>query len=294
MLIGVCQTPDIVGDVDAAVDAVCELAANAAAADTDLLLFPECFLQGYLVDEDHVRRQAFEVGSAAFADVLARLARITQTLVLGMLERAGDSFYNTALVVAAGRVLGGYRKTFLTAGESVFTCGERYPIFECAGVRYGINICYDAQFPEAAAGVADGGADLLLLPAQNMMPRDKAFWWQDRHNLIRTQRVRETGMWLASADVTGERADGRIGLGLLAAVDLEDDGVVGGGDGSGWESPAGWVPAGLWWSWCRGGAQSVVVSSAMAVRVLDSSTMALPSAKAARSAWTATLLTMRG
>jgi predicted amidohydrolase len=144
---------------------------------------------------------------------------ITQTLVLGMIERVGDSYYNTALVIAAGRVVGGYRKTFLTAGEFVFAPGDRYPIFECGDVKFGINICYDAQFPQAAAGVAVGGADLLLLPAQNMMPREKAFWWQDWHNLIRAQRVHETGMWLASADVTGERADGRIGLGPTCIID---------------------------------------------------------------------------
>jgi hypothetical protein len=46
---------------------------------------------------------------------------------------------------------------------------------------------------------------VLLVPAQNMMGRDKAVWWQDRHNEIRTRRVRETGMWLVSADVTGQR-----------------------------------------------------------------------------------------
>ena len=51
------------------------------------------------------------------------------------------------------------------------------------------------------------------MPAQNMMRREKAFWWEDRHNEIRARRARETGLWLVSADVTGERDEGRIGLG---------------------------------------------------------------------------------
>jgi predicted amidohydrolase len=52
-----------------------------------------------------------------------------------------------------------------------------------------------------------------------MMRRDKAFWWQERHNQIRTRRVRETGMWLVSADVTGERDPTRIGLGPTCVID---------------------------------------------------------------------------
>jgi predicted amidohydrolase len=134
-------------------------------------------------------------------------------LVLGMIERASDSYYNTAVVIAAGQLVGRYRKTFLTSGESVFTAGHGYPVFDCTGVRFGINICYDTQFPRAAAAAAAGGAKVLLVPAQNMMRREKAFWWRDRHNEIRACRARETGMWLVSADVTGERDGARLALG---------------------------------------------------------------------------------
>jgi predicted amidohydrolase len=216
--VGACQTLEILGDVDAAVRVVHDFAGPADDADVDLLLFPECFLQGYLVTQEHVRGQAFEVGSPRFATVLARLAPIQQTLVLGMIERQLDRYYNTALVITGGRVLGGYRKRFLTRGESVFTPGDASPVFDCGDVRFGINICYDTRFPQAAASVAACGAQLLLVPAQNMMRRNKAFWWQDRHNEIRTQRVHETGMWLVSADVTGERDSTRIGLGPTCAI----------------------------------------------------------------------------
>ncbi len=209
MRVGAVQTPEILGDVDAALGVVEDFARQPV----DLLLFPECFLQGYAVTEEHVRGQAFEIGSPAFDAVLARLAHLRPRLVLGLIERAGDAYYNTAVVIAGGSVVGRYRKTFLTAGEQVFTAGDEYPVFACGGVRFGINICYDTQFPAAAAAVAAGGAQVLLVPAQNMMPRDKAIYWQHRHNEIRASRARETGMWLVSADVTGERDPDRVGLG---------------------------------------------------------------------------------
>jgi predicted amidohydrolase len=208
--IGACQTEEILGDVDRAVRVIRDLAAR---ADVDLLLFPECFLQGYLVTERHVRDTALDVASPAFAGILADLAGIGQTLVLGMIERSGGRHFNTALVIADGRVVGRYRKMFPTAGEPSFTPGDGYPVFASGGVRFGINICADTRFPEAAAAVAAGGARVLLVPAQNMMRRDNALRWQDRHNEIRARRARETGMWLVSADVTGTRDDHRIGLG---------------------------------------------------------------------------------
>ncbi|MGW4945849.1 carbon-nitrogen hydrolase family protein [Actinoplanes sp. NPDC004185] len=219
MLIGACQTPEILGDVDAAVRVVCDFAGQADAADVDLLLFPECFLQGYLVTDQHVQTHSLEVESSEFAAVLARLAAVRQLLVLGIIERRNHEYYNTAVVITGGHVLGSYRKMFLTSGEAVFTPGDDYPVFDCGGVRFGINICYDTQFRQAAAAVAAAGAQMLLVPAQNMMPRDKALWWQHRHNDIRAQRVHETGMWLASADVTGERDNTRVALGPTCIID---------------------------------------------------------------------------
>jgi len=213
MRVGVCQTPEILGDTDAAVRVVRRFAGQADSAEVDLLVFPECFLQGYLVTDQHLRREALEIRSPGFRSVLRELAGLHQTLVVGMIERADACYYNTAAVINRGRLVGRYRKTFLTGGESALTAGDGYPVFDCAGTRFGINICYDTQFPQAAAAVAAGGARVLLVPAQNMMRREKAIWWQDRHNEIRARRARETGMWLASADVTGERDNERIGLG---------------------------------------------------------------------------------
>lgn len=218
MRIAVCQTPEILGDVDAALRVVQDFAVQADAAAVDLLLFPECFLQGYLVTEEHLGTYALDLESPGFGAVLSHLAQLRQMLVFGMIERAGGRNYNTAVVIACGNVVGRYRKTFLVGGESLFTAGDSYPVFDCVGVRFGINICYDTQHPQAAAAVAAAGAQVLLVPAQNMMRHQRAFWWQDRHNEIRACRARETGMWLASADVTGERDGTHLGLALRSAA----------------------------------------------------------------------------
>lgn len=216
MRIGTCQTPEVLADVDRVVGIVRDFAGR---DDVGLLLFPECFLQGYLVTGKHVGEQALDLDGPRFAAVRARLADLRPVLVIGLIERDGSDYYNTAAVISRGRLLGRYRKTFLTAGESIFSPGDDYPVFDHAGLRFGINICYDLQFAEAAAAVAASGAQVLLAPAQNMMPREKASYWEHRHNEIRAERARETGLWIVSADVTGRRGESRIGLGPTGFLD---------------------------------------------------------------------------
>lgn len=221
--VGACQTPEFLGDAGAALDCLETFAAQADTQGVELLLFPECFLQGYLVEEHHLNAHALSLGGPEFAAILKRLKRIGQTLVFGVIERDDARLYNTAVVVERGRLVGAYRKTHLVPGEALFHKGSDYPVLELRGLRYGINICYDAQFAEAAASVAAQGARLLLLAAQNMMRRQAAERWKDLHNSIRRERVRETGMWLASADVTGERGADRVGYGPTCVInpDLE-------------------------------------------------------------------------
>jgi predicted amidohydrolase len=209
---------EILGEIGSALVCIEDFATRADAQHVDLLLFPECFLQGYLVDEQHVRRHALELSSPLFGSILRRLERIKQTLVFGVIERDGQKYFNTAVVVTRGRLTGVYRKTHLVPGESLFHEGDAYPTFELQGVRFGINICYDTQFAEAAVAVAAQGAQLLLVPAQNMMRRESAIHWNNLHNTIRAERVRETGMWLVSADVTGERDEYRVGLGPTSVI----------------------------------------------------------------------------
>ena len=82
-----------------------------------------------------------------------------------------------AVVVERGVLTGRYRKTHLLRGEALFTPGTESPVFEVGDLRFGINICYDTNFPEAARKVAEHGATLLVCCANNMLPRKAAEDW---------------------------------------------------------------------------------------------------------------------
>ena len=216
--IAAAQTVEFREDVDAALSCAADLAADAEAQGAALLCLPEGFLQGYLTDETAARRYALDLASPEFQAVLSRFPKTGPIIVMGMIEVENGRLFNTAVVLDRGALVGRYRKAHLLGGEQAFEAGRDCPVFEVAGLRFGINICYDTNFPEAARKVADGGASLIVCPANNMMPRKAAETWKAAHNAVRGERCRETGLWLISSDVTGER-DGRVAWGPTAVLD---------------------------------------------------------------------------
>lgn len=216
--VAAAQTPEIRENVDEAVGCLVDFTERAEAAGASLLCFPEGFLQGYLLNEEAARHHALDLASPAFSAVLNRFPKSGPTLVVGLIEIERGCLYNTAIVVERSVLVGRYRKTHLLRGEAIFAPGAERPVFEAGGLRFGINICNDMNFPEAARKVADCGGRMIVCPANNMLARKTAEAWKDLHNVVRGERCRETGLWLLSADVTGER-DGRISWGPTAVLD---------------------------------------------------------------------------
>jgi len=216
--IAAAQTPEFVGDRDGALVWMIGTVEAAAAQGVALLCLPEGFLQGYLTTEAEARRHALDLSSPAFRAVLDRLPKDGPMVVFGLIERDGERLFNTAAVVKRGVLVSRYRKRYLLKGEACFDPGDAAGVFTVGGLTFGINICHDTTVPAAAREVADLGAALIVCPANNMMRREAAELWKDRHNAIRGERCRETGLWMLSADVTGER-DGRLALGPTSVID---------------------------------------------------------------------------
>lgn len=215
--IAAAQTPEFREDVTGALAYLVKVAEEAQAAGARLLCFPEGFLQGYLTESQVARRNALDLSSPCFAPLLERLPEGAPTIVVGLIEVEGGNLYNTAVVISGRTLIGRYRKRHLLGRERCFQPGRDVQTFEVDGLRFGVNICFDTNFPAAAMSVAQQGASLLLCPANNMLPRQTAAEWKDKHSAVRGERCRETGLWLMSADVTGTR-DGSVGWGPTAVL----------------------------------------------------------------------------
>ena len=223
LVIASCQLPDGQDDIERSLGLIIEYTKKAQDHGAEIVCFPECFLQGYVVDH-RARERAIDLSSELFIGILAQLAHVDPILVIGFIELRGDNLYNSAFVVKNGEVLGNYRKTNLIGQEKdTFEPGHDVPIFKVGGMMFGINICYDLNFPDCAAAVADQGAKLLVCPCNNMLSRKNAEKWKHKHNEIRSKRSIETGLWLLSSDVTG-KTESRISYGPTALINR--DGVV--------------------------------------------------------------------
>lgn len=148
-----------------------EEAVKAAARGADLLITPEMFLTGYNIGADAVRQAAEEVDR----DRLSSIARTSGIgLLVGLPEKAGDAVYNACFLCnAAGDTVASYRKTHLFGDldHDQFSAGDRLPtVFDLAGWKLGLAICYDIEFPEVARHLALNGAEAILVPTANMEP----------------------------------------------------------------------------------------------------------------------------
>jgi predicted amidohydrolase len=215
--VAACQVPEILMDIEASLEWIEKFTKQAEEKGVSLICFPECFLQGYLTEEPLAKKYAVNLTSVAFNGVLSRLKKFKPLIVFGLIEQEHGGVFNTAVVIKEGNLLGKYQKVHLLNGEQVFTSGSEYPVFQVNDLIFGINICYDTQFSEAAKIIAMQGARLILCPANNMMRYEKAEKFKYLHHEMRIERVNETKCWLVSSDVTGERG-GRISYGPTSAI----------------------------------------------------------------------------
>lgn len=154
--------------IDAAIDVLEEAATDAKEQGAQVIVFPELFLGGYLLQNAASR--------AATPDQIQRIsdvsARLDVCVVFGYFERG---LYNSAMVIDAGTIVAKYRKAHLfgAAEKRAFVAGDALSsVFEVRGVKMALMICYDVEFPEAVRCLALQGAQLVLVPTANMAPYD--------------------------------------------------------------------------------------------------------------------------
>ncbi len=136
----------------------------------DLVVFPELYLSGYRIG-DRVHRLALREGDATLAALRSIARESRATIVVGAPfaspERPGE-VQNTAVAVRPdGEVhvqVKRYLPTFGPFDEgSHFTPTEESETKPLAAHSVGLQICYDAFFPEVSRALALGGAEILVV-----------------------------------------------------------------------------------------------------------------------------------
>lgn len=195
-------------------------AAAAAGRGARLLLTPELSLTGYARGLQAAAAQDGQAAAASNGQVAAIAARHGLAVVYGLPERDGDAVHNTVRLVGPdGAPPVSYRKTHLYGEQerAAFTPGSE-PVVQADldGVRIGLLICYDVEFPEAVRAHALAGTDLLAVPTALMRP------YEFVPRVLVPARAYENGLHIAYANRCGpEGGHDFAGLSCLAGPDGE-------------------------------------------------------------------------
>ncbi|MFE9908676.1 carbon-nitrogen hydrolase family protein [Streptomyces clavifer] len=227
------------GSPDENLAALDEAAGRATAAGARLLVCPELFLTGYAIGDAvaGLAEPADGPGARAVAEICVRHGIAVH---YGYPERAGEAVFNAAQLIGPdGTTLAGYRKTHLFGRfeQEWFTPGEQAVVqTELDGVRIGLLICYDVEFPENVRAHALAGTDLLLVPTALMHP------FPFVAESVVPVRAFESQMYIAYVNRTGTEGEFEFtGLSCLAGP----DGAVRARAGRGEELVVGDVDPGL-------------------------------------------------
>jgi N-carbamoylputrescine amidase len=155
------------GDRDHNLERSLHFIRRAAADGADLVVLPELANSGCDPGPRHLTPElAEEVPSGPTVRAWKEEAEGSNICVVGgLLEREGDTLYNSAVLLGPG-VIGRYRKTHLWDKEKLlYEPGRELPVFDTSLGRIGLLVCYDAWFPEAARTLAIKGAQILCIPS---------------------------------------------------------------------------------------------------------------------------------
>ncbi|WP_033292282.1 carbon-nitrogen hydrolase family protein [Amycolatopsis jejuensis] len=151
--------------------------ATAAEHGADLVVTAEMGTTGYNIGAAAVAERAQPADGPLAAELGVLTTKHGVALVYGYPERDGEAVYNSAqLLSAQGERLANYRKTHLFGDldRGQFSPGDD-PVVqaELGGVRVGLLICYDVEFPETVRAHALAGTQVLLVPTALMRPYER-------------------------------------------------------------------------------------------------------------------------
>jgi deaminated glutathione amidase len=197
MRVALCQIP-VSSAPEVNSGRVREALREAADQGADLAVFPEATQVRFGSD----LRAAAEPLGGPFCSGLASAAKDTGVaLVAGVFEPAPDGrVYNTAVAYdGAGELVASYRKLHLFDAfghrESDQVAAGSAPVLATlAGVRAGLEICYDVRFGELSRALAVAGASLLVVPAAWAAGLFKEDHWV---TLVRARAIENT-VWVAA------------------------------------------------------------------------------------------------
>lgn len=162
------QVATVDGEISANRERVLRLTERALAEGAELAILPELVTTGYCTHDYATVAEDLDGPTVRpFADLAAAYA---SNIALGLVTRTADGRpQNGSVLLGPNGVIGTYAKSHLCVNEdprvdesTAFAAGQQLGLFDLAGVRLGLMICYDGQHGELPVALVARGADLLV------------------------------------------------------------------------------------------------------------------------------------
>lgn len=193
---------------------ICDITRAALRDGVELIVFPECAVQGYplnlgtpdLDQYEHHMRHAERIPGPATEAIAQALGDSGAVVVVGLTEgpdaaagEAGKLFNSVAVVDRAG-VIAKYRKVHTGGVEKcLWNRGEDWVVAETRLGRLGLLICYDLVFPESTRSLALAGAEILVMSTAWANAGDPTF--ARGYDLFTRARALENQLFLVSSNL---------------------------------------------------------------------------------------------
>jgi nitrilase len=192
------QEPPVYYDREATLQRGAEIIARAAADGSQLVIFPEAWVSGFL---EALYSTAWSVGTGLFDDIYrlvwdsavdldrGQLAPICDAakehgvvVVIGIHERprdmSGGTLYNTGVTIDAdGKILNRHRKLMPTSAERQvwgFGDGSSLRVVDTAVGRVGVLMCWEAYMPLARMSLYAQNMDIFCNPTGDSTDNTRA------------------------------------------------------------------------------------------------------------------------
>ncbi len=121
-------------------------------------------------------------------------------------------------MLSHNKPLGIYRKLYIAPPEiNTYSKGNSIPVFESNGFKFGIQLCYDAHFPELSSAMADLSVDAIFIPhaSPRLTPIEKFNSWM-RHL---TARAYDNSVFIIACNQSGDNKNNLFFPGISMVLD---------------------------------------------------------------------------
>lgn len=201
MRVALAQINPTVGDIDGNTRKIIEAVSAAESAGAGYTLLPELAITGY-PPEDLLHKAHFIEANLDALEMIA--ATCMHPVLVGFVDRIGDSIFNAMAMCGNGRVLQTYHKRRLPNygvfdEERYFSQGDAPGLTELGGTMFANTICEDIWVPELAQEAVAMGASVIFNISASPFHAGKG---AQREEML-CSRARDNGVWLAYCNMVG-------------------------------------------------------------------------------------------